>query len=278
MGPLVTPGGCEGPLGWAAGGGMRWVKPPAQRGPGVRGPAEPRQRPCGGAGGRGGGVRGVTHRYLQLRKETAVAENGFRTDTIPTIADTSRSPGTAAQPEGRKQRAARGQRPARPHTSGFPPSSSSQPPSLHPGLGILQSWGGPRHSQPPPPQPWAPVGCGHGDDGGDMVTMGTGSQIGAGSAQTRGGEGGPAPQTPRLWSPALRVGQTVSPLPPVPATVLPTPDATPFPCTEGPPPCPQPVPKPTLAPPRLPPQPGAEPGGPQTWTGTGDMAANPQLP
>lgn len=64
-------------------------------GRGARGPAEPRQRDQGG--------QGVTHRYLQFRKETAVAVNGSRPDTIPAIADTSRSPGSAVQPGGRKQ-------------------------------------------------------------------------------------------------------------------------------------------------------------------------------
>ena len=39
---------------------------------------------------------------------------------------------------------------------------------------------------------------------------------------------------------------------------------------------PQPVPKPALTP-RLPPQPGTGPCGPQTWSETGQTAANPRL-
>lgn len=75
----------------------------------------------------------------------AVAENGLGTDTIPAIADTSRSPETAAQPEGRKRRA-----------SG---SGSAAPPEHPAELG--GSWAQPA----PPPQHRAPVGRGQGGGG-----------------------------------------------------------------------------------------------------------------
>lgn len=140
-------GGCGEPLGWAPGRGSRPARSPAHGGPRVR------QSPPAASPRRGWGGRGVTHCYLRLRKEAAGAENGFRSDTVPISADTSRSPGTTAQPEGRKQPAARGQRLGQPHTSDPPPASRAGHPA---------ALGGSRARPAPPPQPGAPVGWGRG--------------------------------------------------------------------------------------------------------------------